>query len=527
MVARALVSVKKKEFMLPFDAALKNLPLNARVVDDPSRGKLLAFPHKHDVVRVCRNLGYNVPAPIISHYGWNGDQPFQTQKVTAAMLTMNPRAYVLSEMGTGKTRAALHAVNYLLREGDIRKVLVVAPLSTLSQVWDREIFEHFDHLSVGVLHGSKEERLAVLAEEHQIYVVNHHGVKTIGKELVARTDIDAVIVDELATFRNKSTELWKALNLVLQGRKYVWGMTGSPTPNEPVDAWAQIKLLTPNRVSAGAKEFRRQTMTQLTQFKWIPKPDANDVVFEAMQPAVRFKRDDCIELPELIIPPPIKVPLSKEQERVYKEMVAKCRIAFQQGEVTAANEGVLSSKLLQITAGWVYTTKQGIIPLDNKPRLDKLEEILDQADGKVIVFAEFVHAAEAIHAHLCKRYQGSLFGGAVEMVSGKVGKQERDRIFGDFQNRPDPKIIVAHPKCMAHGLTLTAANIIVWFTPTTSLEIYEQACARISRPGQTKKQLILHLAGSPIESKLYRRLQQKASCQGALLEMFEEPGETT
>lgn len=513
--------------MLPFDAALKNLPLGGRVMQDASRGKLIAFPHKHDIVRVCRNLGYNVPAPIISHYGWNGDQPFQTQKVTAAMLTMNPRAYVLSEMGTGKTRAALHAANYLLREGDVRRVLVVAPLSTLSQVWDREIFEHFDHLSVGVLHGSKEERLAVLNTDHQIYVINHHGVKTIGAELVARRDIDIVIVDELATFRNKSTELWKALAAVVKDRKYVWGMTGSPTPNEPVDAWAQIKLLTPNRVSAWMKEFRRQTMTQITQFKWIPKPDANDIVFEAMQPAVRFKRDDCVELPELVIPPPFKVPLSKEQERVYKEMVDKCRIAFQQGEVTAANEGVLFSKLLQITAGWVYTTKQGIVPLNNKPRLDKLEEIIDQADGKVIVFAEFVHAAEAIHAHLVSKYSASsMFPDEVALVSGKVGKRERDKIFGDFQHTPNPKILVAHPKCMAHGLTLTAANIIVWFTPTTSLEIYEQACARISRPGQTKKQLILHLAGSPIESKLYRRLQQKASCQGALLEMFEEPGDT-
>ncbi len=514
--------------MLPFDNALKNLPLGGREMNDPSRGKLIAFPHKHDIVRVCRNLGYNVPAPIISHYGWNGDRPFQTQKVTAAMLTMNPRAYVLSEMGTGKTRAALHAINYLLREGDVRRVLVVAPLSTLSQVWDREIFEHFDHLSVGVLHGSREERLRVLNTDYNIYIINHHGVKTIEAELIARKDIDVIIIDELATFRNKSTELWKALSNVVKDRKYVWGMTGSPTPNEPVDAWAQIKLLTPSRVSNWMKEFRRQTMTQLSQFRWIAKPDANDIVYEAMQPAVRFKRDDCVELPELVVPAPLKIPLTKEQDRVYKEMVDKCRTAFQQGAVTAANEGVLFSKLLQITSGWVYTDKQGVVALDNKPRMDKLKEILDQADGKVIVFAEFVHAAEGIYNELA---QGSLFPGEsyagteIAMVSGKVGKAERDRIFGDFQNKTYPKVIVAHPKCMAHGLTLTAANIIVWFTPTTSLEIYEQACARISRPGQTKKQLILHLAGSPIESKLYKRLQQKASLQGALLEMFEDTGE--
>jgi SNF2 family DNA or RNA helicase len=133
----------------------------------------------------------------------------------------------------------------------------------------------------------------------------------------------------------------------------------------------------------------------------------------------------------------------------------------------------------------------------------------------VIVFVDFIHAAVEVQAYLLnKKYSSAL-------VTGATPVKERNRIFSAFQSAAAPRVLVAHPKCMAHGLTLTSANVVCWFSPTTSLETYEQACARITRPGQTRKSLIVHLTGTPVESKLYRRLQQKASLQGALLEMFE------
>ena len=459
-------------------------------------------------------MGYLVPAPIASHYDWNGDTPFQTQMTTAALLTMQKRAYVLSEMGTGKTRAVLHAINWMLKQGDITAVLVAAPLSTLSPVWDREIFQFFNHLSVGVLHGSRVQREKVLSKKHDIYVINHDGLKVIEQQLIEKTDIDCVVVDELAVFRNRQADRWKSLNRVLNKREYVWGLTGSPTPNEPVDAWAQCKLLTPSNVPTYAKAFKRQTMRQVTQFKWVALPNANDIVYAAMQPAVRYLRDDCVELPPISYQAR-QVEMSDFQKQVYDGMIKKLAIMFREGEVTAANEGVLYSKLLQIASGWVYTKERRIVSLDNKSRVDGLFEILDEAEGKVIVFAEFTHAAESIFKILTKRHV------SVDLVTGSVSKTKRDLIFGNFQNETEPRVIVAHPKCMAHGVNLPAANVVVWFTPTTSLETYEQANARISRPGQTRKQLIIHLTGSKVETKLYRRLQQRRSLQGALLELFE------
>jgi SNF2 family DNA or RNA helicase len=504
-----LIDPAAKTLTLPYNAALANL-----IPEGEQQGDSLVLPHTHDVVRLARNLGLKAPAPIMAQYDWNGDSPFKTQRITAAMLTMNRRAYVLSEMGTGKTRSALYAIDFLLRCGDIERALIVAPLSTLTTVWYREVFRYFNHLSVGVLHGDRKRRRAILGEDHHIYVINHDGIKTIQSDLAARSDIQCVVVDELASFRNARTDRWKSLSAVVGPRRYAWGLTGSPTPNEPPDAWGQAKLLTPERAPKYFKQFKEATMRQVSTFRWIPREDAKDTVYAMMQPAVRFKRDDCVELPPVIYDTR-EAPLTKEQKRVYDEMIRHMKVGFATGEVNAANEGVLMSKLLQITTGFVYTKDQKVVELDNTPRMEALTELLDEAEGKVIVFVDFIHASKMLASRLKDA------GYSVAQVSGETPKNARDQIFTEFQSAELPRVLVAHPKCMAHGLTLTSANVIIWFSPSTSLETYEQACARITRPGQKRKQLIMHLTGTTVESKLYRRLQQKSSLQGALLEMFE------
>jgi len=512
MAARAAVLKDTKEIALPFDERLQQLIPQSRTTEKKT-GRYIVLPHRHDVTRLCRNLGYLVPAPIACYYDWNGDTPFKTQKTTAALLTMNRRAYVLSEMGTGKTRASLFAIDYLLQQADFTCALIVAPLSTLSQVWDREIFQYFSHLSVGVLHGSQEKRLEVLNEKHDIYVINHDGPKTAILPHLLAKKFGCVVIDELAVFRNIA-DRWRAMYKIVKDAPYAWGMTGSPTPNEPLDAWAQIKMLTPSRVTQWSRDFQLATMRQVTPFKWVAKTDANETVYAAMQPGVRFKRDDCVELPPVSYHA-IKVGMTSEQERVYKRLVKMLTMSFAEGEVTAANEGVLFSKLLQIAGGWVYTRDKRVVLLDNRARIEALLEVIEQSAGKVIVFVEFIHAAHALQKII------SMAGIDSSLVTGSVTKTVRDHIFSAFQTEASPRVLVAHPKCMSHGLTLTESNTIVWYTPTTSLETYEQANARITRPGQLRKQFIIHLSGTPIETKMYKRLQEKKTLQGALLEMFE------
>lgn len=478
---------------------------------------LLVFPNEHAEAKVCRNIGVPVPAPILTRYDWMGQKPWDIQRTTAALLTESERAYVLSTMGTGKTRAALFAADYLMRSAGCRRVLITAPLSTLTPVWETEIFRVMPQRRVKALYGDRTKRLKLLSEDADFYIINHHGLHILQKELVAK-GFDIVIIDELAVFRNKSTRLWKACTTVVNATstQFAWGMTGAPTPSAPTDAWAQIRLLTPARTTRTMAQFQDLTMRKVSDFRWIARPDANDHVFKAMSPSVRFTRDDVAELPETSYVDR-EVKLEPEAAKAYKLLVDKMRHITQSGvSITAANEGVLHGKLLQVACGYIYSDDHKVYELPHQTRLDALEEVVEETDRKVIVFVNYIHALQGIAEYLRKKKH------VVSVVSGSTSRTQRDAIFQAFQEKDQPRIIVAHPQCMAHGLNLTIANTIVWYNPTQSLEIYDQANARITRPGQTSKTLIVHLAGTLVEKMTYTRLKQKAKQQGVLLQMFHD-----
>lgn len=511
-MAVAQVSAKHRAFAVPFDPALYNMVPGAKTAKSQD-GDIVILPHSIETARLARNLGHKVPAPILTQYDWAGGTPFQAQKITAALMTMNPRAFILSEIGTGKTRASLFALDYLLQAGIIKSALVVAPLSTLHQVWDKEIFKYFPHLVTSVLHGTRSQRLSLLRKPADIYIINHDGIETIQKALCDKKEIQAVVIDELSYYRNGQTDRWKSMNTVSSGRLYIWGLTGSPTPNDPADAYSQIKLLRPEAVPKYYKHFRELVMMQVSNFRWVAKPTALETVYDAMQPGVRYLRKDIMELPETSYQTR-DCPLTADQAKAYKALHDKAHYMHQQGQITAINSGVLLSKLLQVASGYVYTQTGGTITFDNKPRIDALLQVLEEADGKVLVFVNFTSSLSAIQTVLQSKKI------LCEVVHGATSVSERNRIFSAFQSNDPLRVIIAHPGTMSHGLTLTEANTVVWFTPTTSLETYQQSNGRVTRPGQVRKTLIIHLCGTAVERKIYGQLEKKADVQDLLLEMF-------
>lgn len=477
---------------------------------------LMILAHDPYTTRLLRNMGFEVPAPILAQYDWEGGTPFDAQKQTAALLTTHDRAYVLNGMGTGKTKAALWAWRYLNRQALAQKALVVAPLSTLNFTWGREIFSTLPGVRYTVLHGTKAKRLARLADpEIDIYIVNHDGLAVVAEALSLRADIDTLILDELAVYRNGSSQRAKVTRKVASKFRWVWGMTGSPTPNAPTDAWGQCSIVTPSSVPKYFTRFRDDVMNRVTQFKWTPKPDALDRVHEVMQPAVRFTLDDVVELPDLI-ERTVDVELGPTQAKVYDQMEKEAFVAVRSGQITAMNAGVVLSKLLQIACGWVYTTDRKVAALDGDGRVQAMLDAIEASDKKVIVFVPFVHALDGIAKHLTDA------GIDVRTVSGDTPRSERDQIFNLFQNTSAVRVLAAHPQCMSHGLTLTAANTIIWFSPTMSLETFEQANARVRRFGQKSKQQILMLQGTKAERQMYARLRAKQKVQNALLDLFNE-----
>lgn len=481
---------------------------------------IVAVPWRPDETRVLRNLGFTVPAPMKDTYSWPGQfKPFTAQIETASFMSMHDRCFVLNSMGTGKTISSLWAYDYLRSVKQVKKVLVICPLSTMEDTWAKTVFRNFPHLEYSVLYGSRDRRLKLLKQDADVYIINHDGVKSISAALSKRPDIDLIIVDELAVYRNASTDRWKQLNVVCnkQVPRKVWGLTGAPIPHEPTDAWAQCRLVTPDNknVPPYYTRFRELVMRQAGPFKWVPKENATEVVYEMMQPSIRFALDDCLDLPPQTNMTR-EVEMMPEQKEAYKAMLSKLKAEFDGGQIMASNEAIKASKLLQISLGVAYTQEGDHVVLPSSSRMEVLKEVIEQSEGKVLVFVPLTGALEKVAAELRKD------GQTVEIIHGGTSKNERDRIFREFQDSPNPRVLVANPKTMSHGVTLTAATSIVWYGPTNSNDVYVQACARVRRPGQTRTTVIVHIVSNALERKVFQRLQEKQNMQNVLLDLLKE-----
>ena len=472
----------------------------------------VSVPNTLDAMSVMRSFGLDAPAPIDGYTFPGRFAPYDHQRATMRFLVENMRAYNLSGMGTGKTAATAWAADYLMTEGVIRRCLISAPLSCLERVWGDALFQMFPHRKFVVLHGTRQQRLNAMETDWDFAVVNHHGIGIIGEELP--DDVDLIIFDELAAFRNaKSKTLWGEAKKIITPKRWVWGLTGSPTPNAPTDAWAQSKLLTPERYNGSFTRFKMDSMLQLGQFKWIPRQRSEQLVDQVLQPSIRYALEDCIDLPETILQNR-EAEMSAEQKQHYEKLRKECVTEIQGVQITAVNAAVLMSKLVQAACGCIIGNGE-TAELDFGPRLGVLEEVIEEAGGKVIIFVPFTGVIAALERKLKKKY-------TCAVVEGSTSSGKRNQIFTDFQTKADPQLLIASAGCMAHGLTLTAAATICWFAPITSHDYYCQANARIVRPGQTKVTNIVHISASPVEKRVYQVLQDKGKFQDCVLDLIKQ-----
>lgn len=476
--------------------------------------------HSDNALRQLAACGVEAPSDILRDYQWPSKypSPFDHQLITADFLVRNLRSFCFNDIGTSKTLSSLWPADYMMSRGEMGKVLIAAPLSTLHRVWEREIFTHLMHRSSAILHGSISKRRKELAKDVDFYIINHEGLKLMLPELMERDDITHVIMDEGARFRNQKTDLWKAADVIcgMQSGRSLWWLTGSPMPKAPTDAWAQARIVNPKTVPAYFSRFRDQTMFKITQFKWVPKKGWEDTVYASLKPAIRFKRDDCIDLPPMMVIDH-EVPMAVSQAKAYKEMQDGFATELEEGIITAANEGVKLGKLLQVACGAIYDSKGDTHHIDVTPKLKELEAIVEEVGDKLIIFMPYKHAIRLVCDWFDKHTKDYSYG----VINGDVSATKRNKIFTDFQDG-DLNVIIAHPMAMAHGLTLTASNTILWWCPIDNFETYEQANGRITRPGQERHQYIKHLICSPIEREVYKRLKNKETMQGALLDMIKK-----
>ena len=350
-----------------------------KVIERDDGGYDVAVYWGLDECRVLRNLGVkDVPSPITRKYHWPGRyKPMKHQIETSAFLTMNRKAFVFSEPGTGKTLSALWAADYLMQRGEVRRCLILCPLSIMHSAWMADLNNSIIHRSAIVAHHAQaSRRIEMIQQDYEFVITNYEGLNLIADEINADGRFDLIIVDEANAYKTVTTRRWKALKSIIKPSTHVWMMTGTPASQSPVDAYGLAKIVNPDGVPNFFTAWRDKVMNKITMYKWAPKGNAAEVVHEALQPAIRYTKDQCLDLPP-VLTTTREVPLTPQQAKYYNLLKDRMLVQAAGETITAVNAAAGVSKLLQISCGAVYTDDKEVVEFDAAPRLGVLEEILE------------------------------------------------------------------------------------------------------------------------------------------------------
>ena len=453
----------------------------------------------------------------LSEYDWPrppGFNPFDHQKATAEFLVSNPKSFCFNEQGTGKTASVIWAVDYLMKLGVVRRVLVVCPLSIMHSAWQVDLFKFALHRTVSVAYGSAKKRKEIISKGAEFVIVNFDGVSILKQEIIDG-GFDLVVIDEASAYKNSRTVRWKDMRDVCKHIKGLWMLTGTPAAQSPVDAYGLAKLIAPSQVPKFFAEFRDRVMTKVSMYRWLPRPEAKSIVHNVLQPAIRFEKKQCLDLPPVTFMDR-DAPLTPQQSGFYKQLAKQMLIEAAGEEVTAVNAAVQISKLLQISCGSVYTDTGEVVDFDVSNRLNVVQEVVDECSNKVLIFVPFSHTIAMVCNSLLKN------GVTCEVIDGSVSVGKRADVVRRFQSDSNPKVLVIQPQAASHGLTLTAADTIIWYAPCTSVETYLQANARIDRPGQVNPMTVIHIKGSPVEERMYKLLRNNISNHTEIIDLYRQ-----
>ena len=489
--------------------------------------KSAVVDQKEDLYEVAVNWGLNeaqalaklriknVPSTIKRDYKWTGRlTPFAHQKETASFLTLHKRAFCFNEQGTGKTASVIWAADYLMKLGEVKRVLVLCPLSIMKSAWQADMFKFAMHRSCSVAYGPARTRQKIIDAGSEFVVINFDGLAVVKDEVIAG-GFDLIVVDEANAYKNAQTNRWKVLRDVAAGAKWLWMMTGTPAAQSPLDAFGLGKLINPDGTPKYYGQYRDQVMYKVSQFRWVPKPGAQDVVHKILQPAIRFEKDQCLDLPEVTYVER-EAPLTPQQVKYYRILKKQMTMTADGESVSAVNAATNINKLLQISGGAVYSDTREVIEFDVSNRLQVILEVIEEASHKVLVFVPFTHTIELLEAFLKKN---NITCG---VINGQVSVNKRTELVKQFQEQPDPYVLIIQPQAASHGLTLTAANTVVWYAPVTSVETYLQANARINRPGQKNAMTVVHIKGSEVETKLYHMLRNNITNHEKIIDLYKQ-----
>lgn len=441
--------------------------------------------------------------------------PHKYQEMAINKIYETERAGLFLDMGLGKTVISLTAIDNLINDRfEISKVLVIAPLRVAEDTWSKESdkWNHLKHLKISKILGTPTQRRKALAKEADIYVINRENVVWLTNELSDLGNswpFDMVVIDELSSFKSPKSQRFRALKKYITRAKRVVGLTGTPAPNGLMDLWSQIYLLDSGKrlgkTLTGYREkyFIPNQRNATTVFNYKPKEFAEQHIREAISDiCISMRAEDWLDMPERIDNIQA-VRLSEKEQEEYNTFERESYLQFLEGEITAASRAALTNKLLQFSNGAVYNADGEYIKIHDK-KLSALEEIIELSNGKpVLCFYSYKHDLERI----------------LEKFPEAVKLNNSDDITA--WNNGDIPLLLAHPAGAGHGLNLQGGgNIIVWFGLTWSLELYQQANARLYRQGQTEDSVIIHhlITEGSADERVLQALINKKDVQDDLLD---------
>jgi SNF2 family DNA or RNA helicase len=384
----------------------------------------------------------------------------------------------------------------------------------MKSAWQQDLFRFAMHRSVSVAYGDAKQRKKIIEEGSEFVVINFDGVEIV-KDALAAGNFDLVVVDEATAYKTVSTNRWKVFKELSDKIPYLWMLTGTPAAQSPLDAYGLAKLVNPQNSPRSFSQFRDKIMYRVTQYKWVPREGATEIAHNMLQPAIRFEKRACLDLPP-VLHTEREAPLTAMQVKYYKDLKHKMMANAAGEQITSVNAAANLNKLLQVSGGAVYTDTGATVEFDVSNRLNVVLEAIEEASAKVLVFVPYTHTINLLKATLDKH------GIESEIINGAVNPNKRTDIVNRFQNSPKTRVLILQPAAASHGLTLTEADTIIWYQPVTSVETYLQANARIDRPGQKNNMTIIHISGSEVERKLYDMLRNNIDTHGKLVELYRQ-----
>ncbi|MEW6866060.1 DEAD/DEAH box helicase [Trueperella pyogenes] len=438
-------------------------------------------------------------------------QPHNYQTQATAFIETHPQAAVFLGLGMGKTVITLTAICHLLLDSfQVRRALIIAPLRVARDTWPTEAqkWDHLDGLTVAIAVGTKQDRLDALARNAMVTVINRENVPWLVKQLGSAWPFDMVVIDELSSFKNHRAQRFKALTTVRPSITRIVGLTGTPASNGLMDLWAQFRLIDEGeRLGRFITHFRNRWFTPdkrngMQVFTYKPRAGADDEIYDAIGDiTLSMRTTDHLQLPELTVTI-TAVTLSLREREVYERLRDDMALDLDGQIVDAANAAALPGKLLQLASGAIYDEHGNVIEVHGR-KLDALEDLVEAANGQPLLVAYwFKHDLQRIRQRF---------------PEARALKTSSDIEAWNARQIP---LALIHPASAGHGLNLQAGgNLLVWFSLTWSLELYQQTNARLYRQGQSEPVMITHLATTgTLDDAVLTALESKDLTQAALID---------